>query len=152
MQWYTTKDWLRRQALASIRRPIPQPDKEESYAQDKDYRGDRTHHINPLCQSHLNAKDQALATQVEHENTPDHQLSSQSTEEDNYGATKKSIFPDNFPTLLNSIKEYVTENDGNTYIYKSNSPQQENQYTNSQCDGFPTYTKKPHQTDRVTNP
>ena len=112
-----TEDWLRPQALASIRRPPPQQEKKEIYAQDEDYRGDRTHHIKPLVQSPLNTKDQSIATQVEqNENTPDDQLSSQSTEEDNYGATKKSIFPDNFPTSLNSINEYVTEKDGSTYI------------------------------------
>ena len=100
-----------------MRRPLPQPEKEESYAQDKDYRGHHTHHINPLVQSPPTTKDQSIATQVERiENAPEDQLSSQSTEEETYGSTKKSIFPDNFPTSLNSLKEYVTGKSGSTYI------------------------------------
>ena len=100
-----------------MRRLFPQPEKEESYAQDKDYRGDRTRHINPPVQSSLTTKDQSVATQVENENASDDQLSSQPTEEDIYGSTKKSIFPDNFPISLNSIKEYVTEKDGSTSLW-----------------------------------
>ena len=44
------------------------------------------------------------------------QPSPQSTEGDTYGSPEKPIFLDDFPTSLNSIKEYVTEKDGSAYI------------------------------------
>ena len=112
-----TEDWLRQQALASIRRPLTQPEKEETYAQDKDYRDDHTHHANLIVQPPCSTKEQSVATQIEqNENAPNNQLSSQSTEGDTYGSPKKPSFLDDFPTFLNSIKEYVTEKDGSTYI------------------------------------
>ena len=114
----SSEDWLRRQALACFdKKTTHTTRKEEIYVQYTDCRAHHTHHINPLVQSPLTTKEQPIATQVEqNENAPDDQLPSQSTEEDTYGSTKKSIFPDNFPTAVNSIKEYVTEKDGNTYI------------------------------------
>ena len=112
-----TEGWLRRQALASITSPLPQPEKEETYAQDKDYRGDHIYHANLIVQPPFTIKEQSVATQREqNENAPDDQLSSQSTEEDTYSSPKKPIFPDDFPISLNSIKEYVTEKYGSTYI------------------------------------
>ena len=112
-----TEDWLRRQALDSIRRPLTQPEKEEIYAQDKDYRDDHTQRANLIVQPPCSTKKQSVATQIEqNENAPDDQPSSQSTEEETYGSPKKRIFPDDFPTSLNSIKDYVTEKGGNTYI------------------------------------
>ena len=96
-----TEDWLRQQALASIRRPLPQPEKEESYAQDKDYRDDSIHIIPPV-QFFPNTKDQAVSTNAEpNKNAPDDILSPQSTEVENFDATKEPIFPDNFPASLN---------------------------------------------------
>ena len=86
---------MRRQVLASIRRPIPQPEREETYAQDKE---------------------KSVTTQIEqNENASNGQPSSQSTEGDTYDSPK-TIFLDDFPTSLNSIKEYVAEKDGSTYI------------------------------------
>ena len=61
--------------------------------------------------------EQSIATQVDqNENAPDDQSSSQPTKENTNGSTKLSIFPDDFPASLNSIKEYVIEKDGETCI------------------------------------
>ena len=55
--------------------------------------------------------------QIDHnENAPDDNLSSQTTEEDTHDTTKIPISHSDFPTALNSIKEYITERDGDTYI------------------------------------
>ena len=90
---------------------------EETYAQDKDYRGDYKHHINLTTQPPLTTKELTIASQVnQNENAPVDQPSSQTTEEDTYGSTKIPIFPDDFPTSLNSVKEYITEKNGDTYI------------------------------------
>ena len=40
----------------------------------------------------------------------------QSSKEDTKGANRTSIFPENFPVSLDSIKEYITELDGDMYI------------------------------------
>ena len=112
-----TEASLRRQALVSKRRPLTQPEKEEIYAQDKDYRDEQTHRANLIVQPPYSTKEQSVATQIEqNENGPNNQPSSQSTEGDTYGSPKKPNLLDDFPTSLNSIKAYVTEKDGNTYI------------------------------------
>ena len=111
------EDWLRQQAIASIRRQLSQPEKEESCAQDKDYRSDNTQYIIPLVQFLPNSKDYSLTPQVDkNEDVPDNQSSTQKTEEDTYGSTEIPSNPSDFPVSLNSIKEYVTEKDGGTYL------------------------------------
>ena len=55
--------------------------------------------------------------QINHnESAPDNNSSSQTTEEDTHDTTKIPISHNDFPTALNSIKEYITERDGDTYI------------------------------------
>ena len=54
---------------------------------------------------------------MEHnDNAQNDQPSSQQTKEDTHGSTQVLIFADDFPASLNSIKEYVTKKDGETYI------------------------------------
>ena len=50
------------------------------------------------------------------ENAPNDNLPSQTTEEDTHATTKIHISHYDFPAALNSIKEYITERDGDTYI------------------------------------
>ena len=108
---------MRRQALASIKRSLTQHEKEETYAQDKDYRNENTHRADLIVQLPCYTKEQSIATQIEqNENATNDQISSQTTEGDTYGSPKKSILLDDFPTSLNSTKECVTEKDGNAYI------------------------------------
>ena len=96
-----TEDWLKRQTLATIKRPLQQPGKEEIYIQDKDYRGDHTHHTNLLTQPPSTIKEQSIATQlVQNENVIDDQSSSQTTEEDTYGSTGIHTFPAISPSRL----------------------------------------------------
>ena len=58
-----------------------------------------------------------IANQIEHnDNAQDDQPSSPQTKEDTYGSTQALIFTNNFPASLNSIEEYVTKKDGETYI------------------------------------
>ena len=103
-----TEDWFRRQALASIRRPIPQPEREETYAQDRDYRDDYKHYIT----KEPNTVSQVALT----ENASDNQAPLQTNEEETSTSTKPPISPDDFPVSLNSIKEYVIEEDGERCI------------------------------------
>ena len=49
-------------------------------------------------------------------NAHDEQSPSRSPKEDTHRSNEKSIFPDDFPNPLKSIKEYIVEQDGNTYI------------------------------------
>ena len=110
-------EWLRQQALASIRRPIPQPEREETYTQDKDYRDDHTRKANPIVQLHCPTKEQTATTQIDQNgNVTDDHSPLQTNDEDIHGPTRSSILHDEFPTSLNSIKEYITEKDGDTYI------------------------------------
>ena len=116
MQRHTNRRLFETTSTRLKKKTTPQPEKEETYAQDEDYRGDHTHHANLIVRPPCSIKEQSAATQIEqNENAPD-QSSSQSTEEDTYGSSKKPIFPNDFPTSLNSIKEYVTEKDRSTYI------------------------------------
>ena len=105
-----TVDWLRRQALASIKRPIPQPEEKKTYTQDQDYRDDHTCHTNPI-------KEQTTSAQIkQNENAPNDKPLPQPTERDIYDSPKKPFSLEDFPVSLNSIKEYVTEKDGERCI------------------------------------
>ena len=108
---------MRQQALASIRRPIPQPEKEATYTQDKDYRDDHTRHANTIIQLPCSTKEQTATTQIDqNENATGGHPPPQTNEEDTHGPTRLPKLHDDFPTSLNSIKAYVTEKDGDTYI------------------------------------
>ena len=112
-----TEDWLRRQALASIKKSYPQTEQEETYTHDKDYRDNPKQHANlpinlPLINRELSATNQLK----QNESVLDDRLPSQQNEGDNHNSPKAFRSPDDFPTSLNSIKEYVAEKDGETYI------------------------------------
>ena len=112
-----TEDWLRRQALASMKKPYPQTEQEETYSHDKDYRDNPKQHANLPTKPPLLTRELSVTNQLErNENAPDDRPSSQHNEEDNHDSTKAFMFPDNFPTSLNSIKEFIAEKDGETYI------------------------------------
>ena len=100
-----TEDWLRRQALASIKRPYPQTEQEDTYIHDKDYRDNPKQHANLPTKPPLINRELPVANQLEqNENAHDDCSSSQQNKEDHHEPTKTSMFPDNFPTALNSIK------------------------------------------------
>ena len=112
-----TEDWLRRQALASIKRPYPQTEHEKTYTHDKDYRDNPKQHANLPTNSPLINRELSATNQLEqNESAPDDRPLSQQNEGDNHDSTKTFLFPDDYPTSLNSIKEYVAEKDGETYI------------------------------------
>ena len=52
----------------------------------------------------------------QNEDTHNEQPASEPPKEDTNGQNRKSIFPEDFPVSLNSIKGYISENDGDTYI------------------------------------
>ena len=107
-----TEDWLRQQAIASIKRPPPEKEQDATFLQDQDYRSDHQNHTNPLSQPIINTKELSVTTQIErNENAPGDNLSSQTTEEDTHGTAKIPISHYDFPTALKSIKEYSTERD-----------------------------------------
>ena len=108
---------MRQQAIASMKQHPPQEDQKATPPKDQDYRNDCRHHEDPPSQPIITTKEPAAQTQINPvENVHDVHTSSQMSEEDTHGSTRSPIFHDNFPTFLNSIKEYVTEKDGNTYI------------------------------------
>ena len=139
-----TEDWLRRQAIATIKRynakheqqkeyptwiedsndqqkttkrPLSQSDQERIYVYDKDYRCEPWDRPDIYDLSTFSFEQQPIATSPDQNtNDNDEQLSSQPPEENNYGTTTRPIFPDEIPASLNSIKEYIGEKDGDTYI------------------------------------
>ena len=112
-----TEDWLRRQALASIKRPYPQTEKDETYTNDKDYRDNPKQHANFPTKPPLINRELSVANQLEqNENAPDDRPASQQNKEDKHDSTKTFMFSDNFSTSLIPIKEYAAEKDGETYI------------------------------------
>ena len=112
-----TENWLRQQAIASIKRPPPEKGQETTFPQDQDYRSNHQNHLNTLSQPTTNTKGLSVTKQTNNnENAPDDNLPSQTTEEDTHRTTRIPIFHNDFPTALNSIKEYITERDGDPYI------------------------------------
>ena len=138
------EDWLTRQAIPTIKRhktkneqqkeypecikecddqnmttkrPFAESNQERVYVFDKDYRCDPWDRPDLYDQSSLTLKDQAIApTADQRENAHMDQTPSQLPKQDSNSSNKKPIFTDHFPASLNSIKEYVTENDGNACI------------------------------------
>ena len=75
------------------------------------------HHEEPPPQPIITTKEPAAQTQRNPvENVHDAHTLSQISEENTHDSTRPPIFHENFLISLNSIKEYVTEKDGNTYI------------------------------------
>ena len=112
-----TENWLRQQAIASIKRPPPGKGQETTFLQDQDHRSNHQNHTNPFSQPTTNTKELSATTQTDNnENAPDDNLTSQTTEDVTHKTTTTSTFHNDFPTALNSIKAYITERDGDTYI------------------------------------
>ena len=84
---------------------------------DKDYSCDTWDRPKLYVQSSFTFKEQPIAPPVD-QNTNIHneQSSSQSPKEDTHDSNKKSTFSDEFIASLTSIKEYIAEKDGGTYI------------------------------------
>ena len=88
-----TEDWLRRQAIATIRRQLPQSDQKQIYMSHKEHRCDHKDSTDIHVQSSLTPEEQPIASPVDQStNDPDEQPSSQLPKEDTHGSTKKSIF------------------------------------------------------------
>ena len=100
-----------------MKRHPPQEDQKVTPPNDQDYRNDCRHHEKTTSQPIITTKEPAAQTQGHPvENVHDVCTSPQMPEKDTYGSTGSPILHDNFPTFLNSIKKYVTEKDGNTYL------------------------------------
>ena len=101
----------------TTKRPLTQPDQVRIYVYDRDYRCDPWNKPSIYDQSTLSFKQQHIAAPPDQNtNDYDEQPLSQPSEEDTHGSTKTPVFPDEFPASLNSIKEYIAEKDGDTYI------------------------------------
>ena len=112
-----TEDWLRRQALASMKIPQLQTEHEKTYPQDKDYRDNSKQNIDLSTQPPLTNTEFTIANQIEHnDNVQNDQPSSPQTKADTHGSTQALIFTNDFPASLISIKEYVTKKNEETYI------------------------------------
>ena len=100
-----------------MKRHPPQEDQKVTPPNYQDYRNDCRHHEKTPSQPIITTKEPAAQTQGHPvENVHDVCTSPQMPEKDTYGSTGSPILHDNFPTFLNSIKEYVTEKDGNNYL------------------------------------
>ena len=89
----------------------------KTYPQDKDYRDKSKQNMNLSTQPPLNNTEFTIANQIEHnDNVQNDQPSSSQTKADTHGSTQALIFTNNFPASFNSIKEYDTKKDGETYI------------------------------------
>ena len=100
-----------------MKRHPSQEDQKATPPKAQDHRNNCRHHEDPPSQPIITTKEPAAQTQINPvENVHDVHTSSQMSEKDAHGSTRSPIFHDTFPTFLNSIKEYVTEKDGNTYI------------------------------------
>ena len=117
MHWYSNRRLAETTSNRFIKRPPPEKEQEATFLQDQDYRCDFQNHTNPLSQPTINTKELSVTTQIDHnENAPDVNFSSQTTEKDTHDTTKIPIAHNDFPTALNSIKEYITEREGDNYI------------------------------------
>ena len=105
--------WLRQQAIASMKRHPPQEEQKVTPPNDQDYRNECRYHEKTPSQPIITTKEPASQTQG---NPVENVQTAQMPEGNTHGSSGPPIFHDNFPTFLNSIKEYVSEKDGNTYI------------------------------------
>ena len=100
-----------------MKRPQLQTEHGKTYPQDKDYRDNSKQNIDHSTQPPLTNTEYTIANQIEqNDSVQNDQLSSSQTKEDTHGSTQALIFTNYFPASLNSIKEYVTKKDGETYI------------------------------------
>ena len=101
----------------TTKRPLQASDQAKVYVFDNDYRCDPRDRPDLYDQTSLTVKEQPNAPTIDQNtNALDEQSMSQLPKEDTNGSTMTYVFPDDFPVPLNSIKEYITEKDGDTYI------------------------------------
>ena len=101
----------------TAKRPIPESIQERVYVFDKDYRCLPWDRQDLHDQSSLSFKHQPLALTVDQtENAHTEQPTPQPPNGDTNGSNRKPFFPDDFPISPKSIKEYITEKDGNVCI------------------------------------
>ena len=101
----------------TTKRPLPASGQKKIFVFDNDYRCDPPYRSDLYDQSSLTFKEQPIAPTIDQNtNALDEQSTSQLPKEDTNGSTMTSIFPEDFPVSLNSIKEYITEKNGDTYI------------------------------------
>ena len=104
----------------TTKRALPESNQEHIYGFDKDYRCDPWDRPDLNDQSSLTFKEHPFAPNKGHkaENAHNKQFMSQPFKDDNNSSntTKKHNLPDDSPVSLNSIKEYMTEKDGDTCI------------------------------------
>ena len=100
-----------------MKRPQIQTEHGKTYPQDKDYRDNSKQNMDLSTQPPLTNTEFTIANKIEYnDNAQNDQPSSPQTKEDTNGSTQALIFTNDFPASLNSIKEYVTKKDGETYI------------------------------------
>ena len=117
MQWHTNRRLAKTTSTRFYKRPYPQTEQAETYTHDKDYRDNPKQQANLPTNLPLINRELPVANQLEqNENAPDDRPSSQQNEGDNHNSSTAFLSTDDFPTSLNSIKEYVAEKDGKTYI------------------------------------
>ena len=100
----------------TTKRPFPQSNQERVYVFDQDYRCDPWDRPDLYDQSSPTFKDQPTPPPVDTTDAHDEQPPSQLPKEDTNGSITTFTAPDYFPVSLNSIKEYITKKDGDTYI------------------------------------
>ena len=117
MYWYSNRKLAETTSHCLHEETTPEKEQETTFLQDQDYRSDHQNHTNPLPQPTTNTKKLSVTTQTDNnENAPNDNLPSQTTEEDTHKTIKIPTFHNDFATALNSIKEYITERNGDTYI------------------------------------
>ena len=99
-----------------MKRLNPPIQQQDPYPQDKDYRENTMHPKGPFSQI-TTTEEHTGTPQLNHDEIePTGKYPPQIDEKDPRNHIKLPNLPDDFPTSLNSIKEYVAEKDGETYI------------------------------------
>ena len=99
-----------------MKRLNPLIQQQDSYHQDKDYRENTIHPKAPFPQITTTEEHTGIPQLNRDEIEPTGKYPPQIDEKDPQNHIKPPNLPDDFPTSLNSIKEYVAEKDGETYI------------------------------------
>ena len=99
-----------------MKRLNPLIQQQDSYHQDKDYRENTIHPKAPFPQITTTEEHTGIPQLNQDEIEPTGKYPPQIDEKDPQNHIKPPNLPDDFPTSLNSIKEYVAEKDGETYI------------------------------------
>ena len=99
-----------------MKRLNPPIQQQDSYHQDKDYRENTIHPKAPFPHITTTEEHTGIPQLNRDEIEPTGKYPPQIDEKDPQNHIKLPNLPDDFPTSLNSIKEYVAEKDGETYI------------------------------------